>query len=509
MAWKRKRHLHVVLMPARYNACMALWMCMLQAGNADAPPAEAEQVEAAPAQEESAAGEADPAATPEAEEGAADAEAGQTEEKPAVKDAAETYATAAHNLRESVGLEDEEYSQGYWVGPAIALGVMLLAIFVRFGLKRLLDGYLKQVVERTATTYDDKLLAALHRSVSWFVLIGAVFIAFAFLDLPEQPVDWDSWVWRILHTFLLVAIGVLLYRIVEITLYFLAEQRKGGDKSVLDEQFVPLLRDIAKFAIIILAIVMIVQSWGYSAASILAGVGIGGLALAFAAQDTVANIFGSFVVYSDRPYKVGDWILMDSVEGTVEEIGIRSTRIRKFDKTVVSVPNKVVANTHIQNFSQMPIRRIKLFVGVTYDTPPDKIEAAVEMIRGLLAESNDIYQGFWMVNFTEMGDWSLNILVYAFTETTVWKEYMEIRQRLLLNILSGLGEMGVDVAFPSQTVYYRDADPDGGMAGSGLPGEFTRPAGSGRPPALKRGKTGQGRGSSDRDVVTRRGELDD
>ena len=511
---------------------MALFMYLLQANNADAPPvAPAEdQAALAPGETEAAEG-ANPEAAPGGDttvdgtagvgnEAAAPAAAQQ--EKPLVQDAAETYSTAAQAIRESVGLEDAETAPIWWVGPAIALGVMVLAIFVRLAIKALLNGYLKKVVERTETDYDDKLLGALHRSVSWFIFIGAAFLAVSFLDLPSKPWDWEAIIWRVLHTLLLISIAVLAYRIVEITLHFLSEHRKEGAKSLLDEQFVPLIRDVVKFAMIILAVVMIIQAWGYSATGILTGVGIGGLALAFAAQDTVANIFGSFVVYSDRPYKVGDWIDMDGVEGTVEEIGIRSTRIRKFDKTVVSVPNKVVANTHIQNYSQMPVRRIKLYVGVTYDTPPEKIESAVEMIRGLLGREQGIDQSYWVVNFTEMADWSLNIIVYAFTTTTVWGEYLDIRQRLLLDILRGLGELGVDVAFPSQTIYYSDADA-AGADDSGLPAEFAHAGGGrprrGAPPARRLGHGGgsdAGGGSAinpaqpgSDDVVNQRGELDD
>src|SRR5690606_30681737 len=119
------------------------------------------------------------------------------------------------------------------------------------------------------------------------------------------------------------------------------------------------------------------EAWGYNATTLLAGVGLGGLAVAFAAQDTISNVFGSIIIYSDRPFKVGDWVKIGTVEGDVEEIGIRSTRIRKFDKTVVLVPNKRLTNEEILNFTQMTARRLTQTIFLDKTNPPDKIEKAL------------------------------------------------------------------------------------------------------------------------------------
>jgi len=152
----------------------------------------------------------------------------------------------------------------------------------------------------------------------------------------------------------------------------------------------------------------------------------------------------------------------------VEEIGVRSTRIRTFDKTLVSVPNKTVTNENIQNYSQMTVRRIKLTLGVSYESSPDQVRQVVEDIRQLLRDNPGIDQGFWLVNFTDFGASSLDILIYCFTGTTNWSEYLDIRQALLLDIMDVCDRRGVEIAFPTQTLYHKLPGDD-----TGLPLELT------------------------------------
>lgn len=340
-------------------------------------------------------------------------------------------------------------------GLSLAAMAIVLALCVRWLVLRVMNGYLKRLVERTQTLYDNRVHAALNRSVGYFVLLGGLFLAFSCLDLPHEPVDWNALAFRVLNTMFLVSAGLLAYRIIEITLSFLAEKQGAGHKSLLDQQFLPLLRDVAKVALILLVVVAVAQNWGYSPAGILAGVGIGGLALAFAAQDTVANVFGSFVVFSDRPYKIGDWIQLAGIEGTVEQIGIRSTRIRMFDKALVSVPNKIVTNESIFNYSEMPVRRISLNVPLSRECEPEQILAVVQDIRALLRSHPGIDQEYWVTSFSELNAYSLDILVYCFTRSTVWEEYLDVRQDLLLRIMAICRSHQAELAFPTSTVIYR------------------------------------------------------
>lgn len=341
------------------------------------------------------------------------------------------------------------------LGLFIAALALILAIVVRWVILRLMDGYLKRLVDRTQSTYDNKVHAAMRRSVGYFTLLGGCYLAITFIELPVDPINWQLIAGRVLATLFMVSAGLLIYRITEITLSFLTEDNPQTKKSILDDKFLPLLRDVTKVGLILLVAVGLAQTWGYSPAGILAGAGIGGLALAFAAQDAVANVFGSFVVFSDKPYKIGDWIQIAGIEGTVEEIGIRSTRIRLFDQALVSVPNKTVTNESIYNYSEMPIRRISLDLRLALDTQPEQVLAVVKDTRELLKGHAGIDQEYWVVSLSELSVYSLDVIVYCFTRSTVWEEYLEVKQDLLLRIMDICRRHGARVAMPTSTVYYQ------------------------------------------------------
>ncbi|MCB1186369.1 mechanosensitive ion channel family protein [bacterium] len=363
-------------------------------------------------------------------------------------------------------------------GLLAAAFFLLLALFISQIAKKVMDRYLKPIVERTETKYDDRVLAALRKQIGTFVMIWGLFLAFAFIDLPGRA---NAIVWSLLTTWLIVNVGMILFRVVEVALSWLSQKERPDSTSVLDGQFIPMIRDTAKVLIILLVILTCVQSWGGDITAVLAGVGIGGLALAFAAQDTVANIFGSFMIFMDRPFKRGDWIKMAGVEGDVEEIGIRSTRIRCFDKTVVSVPNKIVTNENIQNFSVRDMRRINLTIGITYDADATRLRKAVDGIRDIIEKHSGIDQRFHLVHFTDFGASSLDILVYCFANTAVWADYLIIREDLMLRIMDLFAEIGVDFAFPSQSLYLHKMD-----GPSDIPQELRRGGSSDLPQPLRR-----------------------
>jgi MscS family membrane protein len=166
-------------------------------------------------------------------------------------------------------------------------------------------------------------------------------------------------------------------------------------------------------------------------------------------------MFGSVTIFTDRPFQVGDWIKASGVEGYVEDVGFRSTRIRTFDKTLVSVPNSKLAGNTIENMDARPVRRVKMTVGVTYETKSDQMRKAVEAVREILRSHQGIWQDYWLVYFTDFGASSLDIFIYYFTKSKVWAEYLEVRQDVNLKIMSKLEEMGLEIAFPSQTVYLK------------------------------------------------------
>ena len=337
---------------------------------------------------------------------------------------------------------------------ALAFLAILVSVLLRRIFSLLVIRTLRRFAARTATRLDDMLLDAIGPPVSFAFILAGVYAAAVILALPEEPVDVRTFCFVALNVALVIDVTWLLIRLVDAFAAFLSTVASRTE-TTLDDQLIPIIRKALKTFIGLLAFVFIVQNLGYSVASLLAGLGIGGLALALAAKDTLSNFFGSIAILIDRPFAVGDWIQTSSDEGVVEEIGFRSTRIRTFAKTQISVPNSVLANTAVNNWSRMPIRRVKMTVGVTYESSADQMEKAVEGIRKLLREHNEVYQDFFLVNFTDFGASSLDIFVYYFTTTTVWAEYLRVRQEVNIAIMKLIESLGMEVAFPTRTIYHK------------------------------------------------------
>ncbi len=233
-------------------------------------------------------------------------------------------------------------------------------------------------------------------------------------------------------------------------------------ESRLDEQLLPILRKSLKVFIVILAVLQVVDQMGGDVKGLIAGLGIGGLAVALAARDSIANVFGSVVILADRPFRVGDWIEAQGqgIEGFVEEIGFRSTRIRTFAKSVITVPNSVVANWAINNWSAMPRRRVQMTLGISYETTPEQIERLVARLREMLQAHPQVdTQENLLVHFTDFGESSLQLLVQYFTFATQRGPHLAVREEINLAIMRLLDELGIEIAFPTRTVYHRQSRP--------------------------------------------------
>ncbi|MFO7724598.1 MAG: mechanosensitive ion channel family protein [Oceanipulchritudo sp.] len=332
----------------------------------------------------------------------------------------------------------------------LSFGIILLTLFLRGVTTRLLFANMKRIAQRTKWTHDDAFIEALEKPASTFLLLLGLFLATVALPLDPQWADIIRTIFRGLSIFI-VFWG--LFRIADVLVDVLSSfSSKTGTDSF--RGFGSLVKKSLRVFIIIVGAVMVIDNLGYNIGGIIATLGIGGAAFAFAAKDTIANIYGSIALALDRPFRVGDWIQVgDTVDGDVEEIGLRSTKVRTWPKTVISIPNAVLANEMIDNFSRMPKRRVKQVVGVTYGTPPDTMGEIVAAIRAMLGEDEGVNQEFILVNWTDFGSSSLDILVYYFTATTKWLEYMEIRQRINMKIATIVADHGSSVAFPTRTLH--------------------------------------------------------
>ncbi|MFW5870077.1 MAG: mechanosensitive ion channel family protein, partial [Candidatus Sumerlaeota bacterium] len=228
----------------------------------------------------------------------------------------------------------------------------------------------------------------------------------------------------------------------------------------LDDDLVPLIHKTMKVAALIMGVVTLGGYVGGPFKGILAGVGLGGLAVALAARDTLANFFGYVVLFLDRPFAVGERIEVNGVFGDVEDVGLRSTKIRTLDHTLVSIPNSFVANESIENFTKRQSRKVDIVVGVTYDTNADQMEKFVEDLREIFENTEGVEANNWCLGFTEFGGSSLDIQIRYYTTDIRLPGNISTRQRVNLAIMRKVEEHGLSIAFPTRTLYLQQ-DPDG------------------------------------------------
>jgi MscS family membrane protein len=334
----------------------------------------------------------------------------------------------------------------------LAIGVLLVALALKRVFAHLVSRIAFPFAEKTETVYDDLFLAAINKPLELLFVIGGFWVGVQILQLPIEPVNAKVFAYGVLKLLITVDVAWAVYNLVYLAEVWISQWVSSAE-SELDDHLLPFVRKFLRIAVVVIATLIVVQNLGFSITGLIASLGIGGLAVALAAQDTLANVFGSFMIIADRPFRIGDVIKYDSVEGKVEEVGFRSTRIRTFDRALVSVPNRLITNTAVTNMTRITERRVRIIIGVTYDTKPAQMRQAVEAIRTLLAAHEGLDQTSSLVYFNDFGASSLDILVQYFTLTTVMPEHLAIREEIGLQIMDALERLGLQIAFPSRTLY--------------------------------------------------------
>lgn len=354
-----------------------------------------------------------------------------------------------------------EWAHQEWMGIKIwqylgvflwlLIGLILMKIFTFF-----LDNYVRRVAKKTKITWDDDLIDSIEKPSGYIFLVTYYFLTYSNLQFSVSISHFLS---VTLEIALSAAVIWLLYNLTEVFSKYLGVITSKTETE-LDDQLVPLIRKTLRFFVIVMGVIAILQNNGYNVASLIAGLGIGGLAVALAARETLANFFGSVTIFMDRPFKIGDWIKTGDVEGTVEEVGFRSTRIRTFYNSLVSVPNSNIANTDIDNLGLRRYRRLKTVLNLTYSTTPEQMEAFVEGIKAIVKSNKHFRQDMYEVHFNSFGAHSLDVLVYVFFDVPDWSTELQQRHNFLLEVLRLAKEVGVEFAFPTQTLhmdsFYKD-----------------------------------------------------
>ncbi|OIJ18722.1 mechanosensitive ion channel protein [Anaerobacillus alkalidiazotrophicus] len=348
----------------------------------------------------------------------------------------------------------EEYSHllGWliqWEDIGIAIGIFILFHVFRKVFTKYIFKLLLRFAKKTPTELLTNIFVAFESPVRLFFVGLGTYLSLKYLPLTQQT---DAFILQMYRSFNIFLIGYGLFNLSASSSVLFQKISEKIDLEV-DEILLPFLSKIVRVIIIALIISVIAGEWDYDVNGFVAGLGLGGLAFALAAKDAIANLFGGVVIITEKPFSIGDWIKTPSVEGTVEDITFRSTKVRTFSQAIVTVPNSVLSNEPITNWTKMGKRRVSFHLGVTYSTPKEKLELVIRNIEELLKNHTEVDQETIFVKFDVFNDSSLDIFIYFFTKTTVWGEFLAVKEDINLKIMEILEGDGVSVAFPSRSIY--------------------------------------------------------
>jgi MscS family membrane protein len=366
---------------------------------------------------------------------------GQVQSAPPTQDLLE------HLIDVVLGLFNVKSSGNTTMHYVISILFLVGSFLLRHVVTKIIFGILKKFASRTETTLDDKLFPALEAPVAALITVTGIFAALRVLKLaPEadRAIGYGSTIAFSLVIFwgLLRAFNAVLDHAHEIAV----------EKEMGVAAFMPWIKKALVAIFVVIGALIVIQSLGYNVSTLLQGLGIGGLAFALAAQDTIANLFGSLVVATDQPFKLGEAVRVAGHTGAVEDIGLRSTKIRLADKSLVVIPNKMMATEAIVNLSRFTQRRVDQVIGLTYETTPEQMETILADFRALLAADEGVMKDTFDVYFTEYAASSLNIQFIYFAVNPDFRKHLALRERINLKIMRAVAARGLSMAFPTQTV---------------------------------------------------------
>lgn len=331
-----------------------------------------------------------------------------------------------------------------WIGASV---IFVILLGFRHLFTSLIMGTLQKLAKYTDNYYDDRIISALKAPIRFAFVLVAIHLFFIITLQETETIK------KILNTLIVYDIFWAILAMSEAIreLFHTFANRFSRD---LYKEVGNFILTIIKILIVGVGLGAILQVWGINVTALVASLGIGGLAFALAAKDAASNLFGSFSLLADKSIRIGEWIKVEGTEGIVEDIGMRTTKIRSFGKSLITIPNQILANNPIENFSRRGVRRIKMNVGLIYSTSSTQLITIVEEIKYMLHNHANISQKeTLLVNFNTFGDSALNLFIYTFTSTANWEKYLSIREEIHINIMKIVEENGSDFAFPSQSIY--------------------------------------------------------
>lgn len=323
----------------------------------------------------------------------------------------------------------------------ISLGIIFIFVIINKHITAKVIKFTVKLVEKTTNKIDDNLIAALNAPIKLLIMFIGVYLSFEYLDKGNlyNCTGQNS---KVIKTSIVIVIGLFIYNLtLKDSVLYCKIQEKNTNKILF-----PFVSIIIRLVIIVICVSIIAKEFGFS--GFITGLGISGLAFALAAQDTFSNLFGGIVIVLDKPFAIGDWIQASDIEGIVEDITFRSTRIRTFSKALTTVPNSKLANINIINWTQRGMRRIHFKFTISYDSSPDKIKTVVDKIEHMLENNEKVSDELIIVSFNEFKSYGFGIFIYFYTPIIDYKQYEKVKQEINLNILFILNEYGIRFAYP-------------------------------------------------------------
>ena len=347
----------------------------------------------------------------------------------------------------------EILAQVYFGNPVLAwiyfFATILIFVLVAKTVMFFTKGFGRRITAKTKSDFDDKLIDIIEEPIVFIIVVVGLLFAYNFLSFSAEI---NFYFFNVVKLLWIVAGAGLVIRLIDAFLEFFLQPIIGKTKTKYDDQIIQVLSKTLKVLIIVFALLIALDSFGIDIFTFVAGLGIGGLAFAFAAKETIADMFGGISILLSRPFVLGDTIDSNGVIGTVEEISLRQTKVRNLDKRIVVIPNAKMAGAVITNISSAKKRKTVWKLGVTYNTSGKKIEQAKKIITAAINDCK-LCDDDPKVAFNEFADSALTILVVFFTKSGAWADMVEAKDEIGLKIKKEFESAKIEFAFPTQTIY--------------------------------------------------------
>ncbi|MCK1982718.1 MULTISPECIES: mechanosensitive ion channel family protein [Peribacillus] len=333
-----------------------------------------------------------------------------------------------------------------WTKLGISIGIFLIFLLLRKVFTTYIFKFFLRIAEKRKVEFAANLMLAIEQPVRWLIVLIGVIISLHYFPIDTPLLELRSKIYRSFFVFL------FFWTIFNISSSFTTLFPKLVSKFGLevDQIVMPFFTKIIKLIIIAFGASIIAEEWGFNVDGFVAGLGLGGLAFALAAKDTVSNFFGGIVIVTEKPFTIGDWVKTPSVEGTIEDITFRSTKVRTFAQALVTVPNATLSNEPIINWSKMGKRQIAFHLGVNVTTPKEKLENVIKDIERMLIDHPEVHPETILVKFDEFSHSGFNLYLYFFTKATDFGGYLSIKEDVNFKIMEILEQEDVQIAIPSQ-----------------------------------------------------------